>query len=297
MRFTTVFLQQLQFLYVHKVTVCMTEGGFHPSNKPKMNEIFLSASEQFHFEKLYQLSNDLICVASTDGFFKRVNPAFEKLLGWDKEYLLCTSFNELLHPGDLTAAAKQLEEFAQGIPAENLIIRTRCKDGSYKSIQWATTPEPVTGLLFAIGRDITQEKEREALLHSSENRFRAFFENSQGLMCTHDLSGKLLMVNSAGAALLGYSANELVGRNLAEIIHPEYRGNLPGYMHSLQQDGKATGLMHTQRKDGSMLIWLFNNVLEQDAHGNRYVIGNAVDITERHRLETDLKRTQQMLDQ
>jgi PAS domain S-box-containing protein len=262
-----------------------------------MNEISLSAGEQFHFEKLYQLSNDLICIASTDGFFKRVNPAFKKILGWDDEYLLSTSFNELLHPGDLTAAAKQLEEFAQGTPAENLIIRTRCKDGSYKSIQWATTPEPVTGLLFAIGRDITREKEREALLHSSENRFRAFFENSQGLMCTHDLSGELLMVNSAGGALLGYSANELVGRNLAEIIAPAYRGNLAGYMQSLMQDGKATGLMHTLHRDGSMLIWLFNNVLEQDAHGNRYIIGNAVDITERHRLETDLKRTQQMLEE
>jgi PAS domain S-box-containing protein len=262
-----------------------------------MNEILLSASEQLHFEKLYQLSNDLICVASTDGFFKRVNPAFEKILGWDNEYLLQTSFNELLHPADLTKAAKQLEDFTKGTPAENLIIRTRCKDGNYKSIQWATTPEPVTGLLFAIGRDITREKEGEALLQSSENRFRAFFENSQGLMCTHDLTGKLLMVNSAGAALLGYSPNDLVGRNLAEIIAPEYRSNLLGYMQSLIQDGKATGLMHTQHQNGSMLIWLFNNVLEEDAHGNRYVIGNAVDITERHRLETDLKRTQQMLEE
>ncbi|CAM3664622.1 PAS domain S-box protein [Mucilaginibacter galii] len=260
-----------------------------------MHNIILS--EQFHFEKLYQYSNDLICVASTDGYFKRVNPAFEKVLGWENEYLLQTSFNELLHPDDLTAAATQLEEFAKGTPAENLIIRTRCKDGTYKSIQWATTPEPTTGLLFAIGRDITREKEREALLRSSENRFRAFFENSQGLMCTHDLTGKLLMVNSAGAALLGYSPDDLVGRNLGEIIAPEYRSNLAGYIQSLMQEGKATGLMHTLHRDGSMLIWLYNNVLEEDAHGNRYVIGNAVDITERHRLETDLKRTQQMLEE
>jgi PAS domain S-box-containing protein len=55
--------------------------------------------------------------------------------------------------------------------------------------------------------------------------------------------------------------------------------------------------MHTQRKDGSMLIWLFNNVLEEDADGNQYVIGNAVDITERHQLESDLKRTKEMLEE
>jgi PAS domain S-box-containing protein len=261
-----------------------------------MNIASLSAGEQIHFDQLYRLSNDLICIASMDGFFKQVNPAFEKILGWNEDYLLRTSFHELLHPDDLIIVTTQLEDFSRGIPAQNLILRTKCKDGRYKSIQWATTPQPATGYLFAIGRDITRDKEREALLSSSENRFRAFFENSQGLMCTHDLTGKLLMVNSAGAALLGYLPDDLVGRNLAEIIAPEYRINLQGYMQALMQDGKSTGLMHTQRKDGSMLIWLFNNVLEMDEHGNRYVIGNAVDITERHRLETDLKRTKQMLE-
>lgn len=250
-----------------------------------------------HFEQLYQLSGDLICIASTDGFFKKVNPAFKKILGWDEDYLLNNTFHNLLHPDDLAAANDQLTEFALGTPANNLILRTKCKDGQYKSIQWATTPEPVSGYLFAIGRDITLELEKESQLRSSENRFRAFFENSQGLMCTHDLSGKLLTVNTAGAALLDYSTADLIGRNLAEIIHHDYRGNLSGYMQSLLQDGKAKGLMHIQHRDGSLLIWLFNNVLEEDAHGNRYVIGNAVDITERHRLETDLRRTKQMLEE
>jgi PAS domain S-box-containing protein len=256
-----------------------------------------SPSERFYFDKLYQLSNDLICVASTDGFFKRVNPAFGKILGWDESYLLNNSFHDILHPDDLELATVQLEEFTQGLPAENLILRTKCKDGSYKHIQWVTTPEPETGYLFAIGRDITLEREREVLLHNSESRFRAFFENSEGLMCTHDLDGKLFTVNTAGATQLGYAPEELIGRSLAEIIHPKHRENFSGYLHALRQEGKARGLMHIQHRNGSLLIWLFNNVVEQDPHGNRYVIGNAVDITERHRLETDLKRTQQMLEE
>jgi PAS domain S-box-containing protein len=256
-----------------------------------------SPSERFYLERLYQLSNDLICVASTDGFFKRVNPAFEKILGWEESYLLQNSFRDLIHPDELLLAGQQLEKFDLGVPAENLILRTRCKSGQYKYIQWVTTPEPNTGDLFAIGRDITLEQEREKLLHNSESRFRAFFENSEGLMCTHDLSGKLFTVNTAGAAQLGYLPGDLIGRSLAEIIHPKYSDSFAGYIHSLKQDGKARGLMHIQHRDGSLLIWLFNNVLEQDSYGNRYVIGNAVDITDRHRLETDLKRTQQMLEQ
>jgi GAF domain-containing protein len=54
-----------------------------------------------NFEKLFKLSNDLICVAGTDGYFKKINPAFEKVLGWSSEYLLQTSFFDLVHPDDL----------------------------------------------------------------------------------------------------------------------------------------------------------------------------------------------------
>ncbi|MCD0490584.1 PAS domain S-box protein [Pedobacter sp. MC2016-14] len=255
-----------------------------------------ASGAQVHFEKLFQLSNDLICVASNDGFFKQINPAFEKILGWDEEFLLHNTFHTLLHPEDVAIAAAQLEEFAKGTPAINLLLRTRCKDGTYKSIQWVTTPEPETGFLFCIGRDVTPEKEREALLYSSESRFRAFFENSQGLMCTHDLSGKLITVNTSGATLLGYAPQELIGRNLSDIILPAYIEDFRKYMSMLLRDGKASGLMHAQRRDGSLLILLFNNVLEKDAYKNQYVIGNAVDITERHRLETDLKHTQEMLE-
>ncbi len=252
--------------------------------------------EQFYFESFFRLSNDLICVASVDGYFKRVNPAFKNTLGWDEHYLLSNTFHDLIHPDDVSAATQQLENFGHGLPADNLILRTRCQSGDYKYIQWATTPEVGTGQLFAIGRDITLEKEREKLLHSSENRFRAFFESSQGLMCTHDIGGTIITVNTAGAALLGYLPQDLIGTNLDQIIHPRYRENFPEYLQVLLQHGRASGLMHTQRKDGSMLIWLFNNVVELDAYGNRYIIGNAVDITKRHQLETDLKRTQQMLE-
>jgi PAS domain S-box-containing protein len=262
-----------------------------------MNIKILTHRQQLYFKTIYKLSNDLICVASTDGFFKRVNPAFKKVLGWDEDYLLNNTFNDLIHPDDLSSSSQQLANFSIGIPAENLTLRTKCKDGRYKYIQWVTTPEPETSYLFAIGRDITLEREKETLLQDSEKRFRAFFENSEGFMCTHDLDGKLTSVNTSGAAKLGYFPEDLIGRNLAEIIHPKFRDNFIGYIQTLKLDGKATGLMHIQHRDGSILIWLFNNVLEQDPSGNNYIIGNAVDITERHRLQTDLKRTQQMLEQ
>lgn len=138
-------------------------------------------------------------------------------------------------------------------------------------------------------RLIAVEKEKEAKLQHSEKRFRSFFEYSQGLMCTHDLRGTLLSVNTAGAEMLGYAPEELKGRNLAEIIHPDFRKNMAAYFLGIREKKKVGGLMHVQHRDGHMLTWMFNNIMEEDADGVQYVIGNGIDITERVELENDLK--------
>ncbi|SKA14695.1 PAS domain S-box protein [Sediminibacterium ginsengisoli] len=250
-----------------------------------------------NFEKLFNISNDLICIAGTDGSFQRLNPAFHKVLGWDEEYLLQISFFDLVHPDDLQATRRHFSLLAAGKPTVNFTHRLKCRDGEYKNLQWVATPEPTTGYLFAIARDITQEKQKELRLYNSENRFRAFFENSQGLMCTHDLNGKFLSINISGAASLGYEPAELLHLGLFDIVPAHFHSNLHAYLQSIRTEKHVRGTMHTQHKDGSTLIWLFNNILEEDLEGNEYVIGNAVDITERHKLEEALKFTTQMLEQ
>ena len=250
-----------------------------------------------NFEKLFNISNDLICIAGMDGSFQRLNPAFHKVLGWDEEYLLRISFFDLVHPDDLQATRRHFSLLAGGKPTVNFTHRLMCKDGEYKNLQWVATPEPTTGYLFAIARDITQEKQKELRLYNSENRFRAFFENSQGLMCTHDLDGRFLSINISGAAALGYEPDDLLHLSLFDIVPVHFHPNITAYLQAIRTEKHVSGTMHTQHKNGSILIWLFNNILEEDLEGNKYVIGNAVDITERHKLEEALKFTSQMLEQ
>ena len=253
-------------------------------------------AELENFESLFRLSNDLICVARVDGFFKKVNPAFEKVLGWDKETLLSTSFFDLVHPDDLGITKEQIDGLAAGLNTINFTHRFRDKSGDYKMLQWVATPEPLTGNLFAIARDVSKERDKERMLILSEERARVFFENSQGFMCTHDLNGYFLSVNGAGATILGYTREEILTMSLFDIIPASRHGNLQQYLSKIVIEGQDQGQMVTFRKNGDYRIWMYNNILERDSEGQAYVIGNAVDITERHLLEQDLRNTKEILE-
>ncbi|MCC5930062.1 MAG: PAS domain S-box protein [Cyclobacteriaceae bacterium] len=117
------------------------------------------------FEKLFQQSNDLLCVAGTDGYFKKVNPAFENVLGWTSEQLIKTSYYDLTHPDDVEKTKKEIAKLRSGKVTSNFTHRLKCAQGEYKLLQWVATPEPNSGLLYAIARDITEErKNAEKLL-------------------------------------------------------------------------------------------------------------------------------------
>ncbi|MBC7567025.1 MAG: PAS domain S-box protein [Pedobacter sp.] len=246
-----------------------------------------------HFDRLFNLSDDLICISDAEGSFKKINPAFEKVLGWDNAFLLSTCLINLVHLDDRQTVENDLHQFRDGKDHIFSVYRVRTKLGAYKTIQWRITLDKSNGELFYIGRDISLEKLREQQLKDSEDKLRVFFENSQGLMCTHDLEGNILSVNNAGAEILGYSTKELLKLNLVDIVPENRRTQLKSYLSKVTTQGYAKGQMLTKHKDGSTMIWLFNNILENKV----YVIGNAIDITQRHFLEKKLERLKEILEQ
>ncbi len=250
-----------------------------------------------NFEQLFKISTDLICIAGLDGFFKKVNPAFEKILGWDIPFLLENSFFSLVHPDDIFSTQNELQKLTAGELTINFSNRFLTKKNTYKTLQWVATPEPITGKLFAIARDVTNEIQSYKQIQVSENKFRSFFEFSQGLMCTHNLAGEFLTVNKSGASLLGYTVEEMVQMSLYDIVPQQHHASLDSYLADMNMHGKSKGLMTTLHKDTTVRVWLFNNTIETTLDGEKYVIGNSIDITERLRLEKDLEHTKEILEQ
>jgi PAS domain S-box-containing protein len=117
--------------------------------------------------KIFSLSADLICITTLDGLFLKVNPAFEKVLGYSEDELIKRPLFELLHPDDLKRTVDTVKDKMES--KENLIIlenRYWCKNGTYKWFSWISQPIPEKNIAFSIGRDITTHKfyEKELII-------------------------------------------------------------------------------------------------------------------------------------
>jgi len=117
------------------------------------------------FQNYFDYSRDMLCIAGYDGYFKRVNPAFEKVLGWSTEELLNRRFVDFVHPDDMEKTEREIENLAKGEPTISFENRYMCFDGSEKILAWTAHPEPGSGLIYAIARDVTDlraEQEKAA---------------------------------------------------------------------------------------------------------------------------------------
>jgi len=121
------------------------------------------------FERLFNLSVDMLCIAGMDAYFKLINESFEKTLGYTKEELLKETFIHFIHPDDQASTMAEVEKISHGAPTISFENRYRCKDGSYKWLGWTAMPDPEKGLMYAIARDISDRKHIENLMQQTHD--------------------------------------------------------------------------------------------------------------------------------
>jgi PAS domain S-box-containing protein len=115
-------------------------------------------------DRLLTLSADLITVSGFDGFWKRVNPAFEKLFRYTGSEALARPYLDFVHPDDRERTETEVDRLVEGETVPAFENRMSCKDGSYRWIEWTVTPVLEEGLLYWIGRDVTERREADAEL-------------------------------------------------------------------------------------------------------------------------------------
>jgi PAS domain S-box-containing protein len=149
---------------------------------------------------IFKMSSDMICIADLNkGTFERVNPAFSEILGYEEAEILGAEYLSFNHPDDVEPTNKVVEEqLKRGETVLNFENRYRCKDGTYKWLEWVAAPDADKGLTFSIARDVTQRKRDEATLEDLNERLARSNEELEqfAYVASHDLQEPLRMVAS-----------------------------------------------------------------------------------------------------
>jgi PAS domain S-box-containing protein len=119
-------------------------------------------------ERFFDLSIDMLCIADFNGYFRKLNPAWERVLGFTREELLSKPMFEFVHPDDRERSADQNRRVRGGGQALSFENRYLCKDGSFRWLLWNANPNPDNQVIYGLARDMTErkqaEEERERLL-------------------------------------------------------------------------------------------------------------------------------------
>ena len=243
-------------------------------------------------DQFFQLSLDMLCVATLDGYFKRVNPAFNSILGYTTKELLEMPFIEFVHPDDRQKTQAEMDKLSAGYSSLYFENRYRCKDGSYRWLSWTASPPTQDGLLFAVARDVTEQK---AIEHALREQAQIIEQIQDGVVST-DLDGIVISWNAGAERLFGYSASEALGQHIA-FIYPEADREFfdREVFASLKECGSHRVEVRMRRKSGEVFDAFLSLFSLCDRNGEPIgIVGYSKDITERKQAEAALRKSEQL---
>jgi len=249
-------------------------------------------------ERFFTLSLDMLCISNSDGYFKRLNPAFSTTLGWSIDELLTRPFIDFVHPDDGAATLREVErQVAAGEKVLKFENRYLHKDGSWRVLSWRSVPQP-GGFMYATARDVTEERKLQAELTQARdeadraNRAKSVFLATMSHEIRTPLYGVLGMVD-----LLGMTNLDEEQRSSIDVVRKSGE-TLQRIIDDVLEFSKIeAGQLDMQQETVSIaaLVAEVRNAYAGTASGKNLVIDHRVDPRISPAVTVDGVRLQQVL--
>lgn len=288
--------------YNEKKFIKKEKGYTVTENNTKLqNEL---EEERSKYDSLLSGSNDAVFILQTN-LVVDCNQKATELLGYKKEELINVSpfqFSPEFQPDGLASLLKIQEKTEKAIKGETPFFYWKFIDKNRNPIEAEISLVPYQAqeetLLHVIVKDITAIKEGERAIKASESRFKAIFEGAGIGIALTDPYGKLIEANEALEDFLGYEKDELLGKKINELVHPEDQDFENRYLIFYSGTRLKPGFFEKRylRKDGS-IAWgkLTTTVIHNEKGIPAYGIGMLENITQRKIAEEQVKENQDLL--
>ncbi|TVR91169.1 MAG: PAS domain S-box protein [Spirochaetaceae bacterium] len=243
-------------------------------------------------DRYFSSSLDLLCITNTGGEFIRLNPEWEKVVGYSVAELEGQPFLDFVHTEDKDVSSEAVTKLDATEDVTSFENRFRCRDGSYCWIEWRL--RRIGTEVYAAARDISERKAAEDALIEREALYRNLMDNSIDGVELLDEDGRFLNVNQKECDMLGYSREELLAMKISDI-DPNYPAD--GFYHFWKEQPKGTSVLFEslhRHKDGTLIPVEVNGIFFKTGD-TKYIYGVARDITERKNLERELQDQKNLL--
>lgn len=255
------------------------------------------------FRQLVESASDAIYRIDTHGVFTYANPVASSLLGFEPDGpgIVGRTYLDFVRPDHhRQGIALYKKQVVDRIPVTYWEFPAITLDGRELWIGQNVHIEQRNGWvtsLFAVARNITERKRAEIALRESEERHRFLAEHSMDMLTRRGPDGTILYASPVSTRLLGYSPQDLVGTSVFEYVHPEDLETVRGMTaRLLGSGGVETVTYRVRRRDGHYIWFETTSQAVRDTKTNQVaeILCVSRDITERRRLEEEVRQAQKM---
>lgn len=196
------------------------------TEKKESQEELLKKNEEVN--NYFSSALDLMAIVDKKGYFRRINPEWEKTLGYSVNEITNTKFMDYVHPEDIHLTTEAFTTLIKQEPILNFTNRYKHKDGSYRWIEWRSSP--IRDMIYASARDITQRIEDEKASKENLQKFHAIFNSMSEGCALHEvvlspdgnpINYRLLDANASYEKILGIKAEFIRGKLANEVYQTE----------------------------------------------------------------------------